>query len=289
MTAPAGHAAALAAMGQRLGPDVLAAVHDLYRAEQQDHAAGQPAVATDLAYGSHPRHRLDLYAPVAGTAPAPVLLWVHGGGFLRGDKGGGDNPFNAHAPRWAARQGMLGAAMNYRLAPDDMWPAGAQDIVTAVEWLRIHAAAHGGDPARIVLMGTSAGATHIADALRLRPDLPVHAAVLLSGLYGFSPLEERDTLYYGPAEFYSDRMPRAAVVSTAVPLFLACAERDPARFQHETLAMLDARAARHGTMGRGYIAGGHNHFSLAYHLGTADTRLADEVAGFLTEHLGELA
>jgi len=289
MTAAAEHADTLAAMGQRLGPDVLAAVHDLYRAEQQSHASGQPALAADLAYGPHPRHRLDLYAPPAGTTPAPVLVWVHGGGFLRGDKGGGDNPFNAHAARWAARQGMLGAAINYRLAPDDTWPAGAQDVVATVEWLCTQVAAHGGDPARIVLMGTSAGATHIADALRLRPDLPVRAAVLLSGLYGFSPLEERDTLYYGPAQFYPERMPREALVATVLPLFLACAQHDPPRFQHETLALLDARVTRHGTMGRGHIAAGHNHFSMAYHLGTADTRLADEVLSFLHEQLGEFA
>ncbi|WP_347304629.1 alpha/beta hydrolase (plasmid) [Croceibacterium sp. TMG7-5b_MA50] len=282
-------AAALAAMGGTLGPDLLRAVHDLYRAEQLGHAAVQPALASDVAYGPDPLHRLDLYAPVSGIRPAPVLVWVHGGGFVRGSKGGGGDPFNAHAARWAARAGMLGAAIDYRLAPAATWPAGAEDVAAAVNWLVAHAAHHGGDPTRIVLMGTSAGAVHVAGALALRPDLPVSAAVLLSGLYGFEPLEERDTLYYGPVDLYAERAPRHALVATTLPLFAACAERDPARFQRETLQLLAARAQAHGTMGRGYIAGGHNHFSLAYHLGTADTRLADEVAGFLHEHLGEFA
>lgn len=283
------HGPALARMGRTLGPDLLRAVHDLYRAEQTVHAAAQPALAVDLPYGPDPRHRLDLYPPTSGAADAPVLLWVHGGGFVRGDKGGGDSPFNAHAGRWAARHGMLGAVMNYRLAPGAVWPAGGEDVLAALAWLQAHAPAHGGDPRRVVVMGTSAGSVHIATAIRLAPDLPASAAVLLSGLYGFAPLEERDTPYYGAAELYARRMPRDAMVGASLPLFLACAEHDPARFQHETLALLDARTARHGSMGRGYIAGGHNHFSLAYHLGTADTRLADEVLGFLHEHLGEFA
>lgn len=282
--------APLAAMGSTLTPDLLRAVQDLYRAEQLTHAAVQPPLAADLPYGTDPRHRLDLYPPVVGGGKlAPVLLWVHGGGFVRGDKGGGDNPYNAHAARWAARHGMLGAAMNYRLAPDATWPMGGEDVLAALAWLQMHAPEHGGDPRRIVLMGTSAGAVHIAGAIRLAPNLPAGAAVLLSGLYGFAPLEARDTAYYGSADLYPQRMPRNALVTTTLPLFLACAEHDPPRFQHETLALLDARIARPGSMGRGYVASGHNHFSLAYHLGTADTRLADEVLGFLHEHLGEFA
>ena len=212
---------------------------------------------------------------------APILLWVHGGGFLRGEKSSPDHPFNAHVGRWAARQGMLGAVMNYRLAPAATWPSGGEDVVAAVEWLHAHAGEHGGDPDRIVLVGTSAGSVHVATALRLAPDLPVRGAVLLSGLYGFTPLDERDTLYYGPQEAYAERMPRDAVIGTQLPLMLACAEFDPPRFQAETLGLLQARLDRHGHMPRAYIAGGHNHFSLAYHLGTADTRLSDEILAFI--------
>jgi arylformamidase len=280
MTQAAAQRAAIAAMGRVLGPDVLAAVCDLYRAEQP----ATPPGAADLPYGDHPRQVLDLYMP-EGARAAPVLLWVHGGGFLRGEKASLDHPFNAHAGRWAARNGMLGAVMNYRLAPDATWPAGSEDVASAVDWLRAHAAEHGGDPERIVLMGTSAGSVHVATALRLRPDLPVCAAVLLSGLYGFTPLDERDTLYYGAHELYAARAPREAMVATTLPLLLACAEFDPPRFQRETLGLLAARLERHGRMDRAHIASGHNHFSLAYHLGGSDTRLADEVLSFIGEQL----
>lgn len=276
--------AAIAAMGRVLGSDVLRRVHDLYRAEQE--ALAGPPTAADLAYGAHERQRLDLYAPDAARG-APVLVWVHGGGFIRGEKRSGDHPYNAHAGRWAAANGMLGAVINYRLAPDATWPAGAEDVTAAVEWLRNRASDHGGDPDRIIPMGTSAGAVHIAAALRLSPDLPVRAAVLLSGLYGFTSLDQRDALYYGDPALYHERMPLKAVVETAVPLFVASAEFDPPRFQAETLGLLAARLERHGTMPRAYVAAGHNHFSIAYHLGTADTRLADEVLGFIREQTGE--
>jgi len=278
--------AAIAALGRVLGPDVLAAVQALYRPEQDRLAALQPASVVDLAYGSDPRQALDLYAPGPREARLPVLLWVHGGGFMRGEKWSAEHPFNAHAGRWAARNGMLGAVMNYRLAPGATWPAGGEDVASAVALLRAYAGRHGGDPDRIVVAGTSAGAVHIATALRLRPDLAIRGAVLLSGLYGFTPLDDRDTLYYGDADLYPERMPREAMIATGLPLLLACAEFDPPRFQRETLGLLAARLDWHAAMPRAYIASGHNHFSLAYHLGGRDTRLADEMLGFIADVCG---
>jgi acetyl esterase/lipase len=277
---------ALAAIGTRLGPDVLQAVHVLYREEQTRLADAAAPRATDLPYGPDARQRLDLYAEPRGDGSRrSILLWVHGGGFLRGDKGGAGHPFNAHAGRWAARHGMIGAVMNYRLAPDHQWPAGGEDVLGAVNWLRANGAAWGGDPDRLILVGTSAGAVHVAAALRLRPDLPgVRALVLLSGLYGFTPLDERDTLYYGPPDRYSECWPRDAVVDTTLPLMVATAEHDPTRFQAEAAGLMTARLERHGRLPRFFYGSGHNHFSLAYHLGTADTRLAEEMIAFIGEH-----
>lgn len=277
---------AIAAMGRTLSPDMLAAVQRLYREAQDRHAAAQPAAAMDLAYGPDPRQRLDLYLPAQPAANLPVVLWVHGGGFLRGEKYSPDHPYNAHAGRWAARNGMVGAVINYRLAPDHHWPTGGEDVGLAFDWLRTHVGAHGGDPARIFGFGTSAGATHIATHLRLRPEgAGMRGAVLLSGLYGFTPLDDRDTLYYGPAEAYPQRWPREAMVATAAPLMLACAEFEPARFQQEAIGLLAARLERHGALPRFFYGSGHNHFSMAYHLGSTDTRLSDEVLAFI----GELA
>jgi arylformamidase len=282
---PAPERAALSAMGRMLGPDVLAAVHALYRDEQDRLAAAQPVSAADIAYGADPRQGLDLYVPSGGNVAAPVMLWVHGGGFLRGEKRSPNHPFNAHAGRWAARHGMVGAVMNYRLAPEHGWPAGGEDVGLAIDWLRANIAAHGGDPARIVVVGTSAGAVHVATHLQLRGGEGLAGAVLLSGLYGFTPLDERDTLYYGARELYPERRPRDAMIATTLPLLVVGAEYDPPRFQAEFIGLLAARLERHGALPRASFGLGHNHFSLAYHLGTTDTRLGDAIRAFI----GDLA
>ena len=275
-------AQAIAAMGTGLGPDVLAQCRALFDAEQRALASAVPAVARDLAYGPDPRHRLDLYG-TPGADLRPVVLFVHGGGFLKGDKAA-DGWANGAVGRWAATQGWLGAVMNYRLAPDHGWPAGAEDVLAALDWLAGHAEAHGGDPSRIVLIGTSAGAVHIAGAIALRPDLRLCGAVLLSGLYGHTQLDPRDCAYYGDAALYPQRMPREAVTATPLPLLLAAAEFDPPRFQAEFLGLMTDRLARHGAMPQAYIAAGHNHYTLAMHIGTPDHRLSDRIAGFIAQH-----
>lgn len=276
----------IAALGQSLGPDVLQGVRDLFAQEQEGLVAVRPASAVDVAYGPHERHRLDVYRPdAAGAAPvpAPILVFVHGGGFLKGDKGDNGSWSNANVGRMAAAARFVGVVINYRLAPDHQWPAGPEDVAAVVDWLKAHAADHGGDPERIVLAGTSAGAVHVAGYLKLNGGRDIRSAVLLSGLYGYTPLDERDTLYYGDPVLYPERMPLEAVAATDLPLFVACAEHDPARFQQEFLALMQDRVARHGTMPRAMILSGHNHYSMPMHLGTADRRLADAICAFVRD------
>jgi len=277
-------ARAIAAMGSGLGPDTLAACRALFDAEQRALAAAVPVLAQDLAYGRDPRQRLDLYG-APGAAPAPVLLFVHGGGFVQGDKGGAQSWANAAVGRMAARCGWIGAVMNYRLAPDHMWPAGSADVGAAIAFLANHVASHGGDPARIVAMGTSAGAVHVAGYLRAVPDHArvIAGAVLLSGLYGYTPIDARDERYYGAAAGYPDKAPLEAVATTRLPLLVACAQYDPDRFQAEFIGLMNDRRARHGTMPRAVIVPGHNHYTLAMHLGTSDTRLEHEIAAFIED------
>lgn len=273
---------AIAALGTDLGPHVLDQCRALFDDEQMALLAQVPVSVADVSYGPHERHRVDIYRPLESD-PAPIIVFVHGGGFLKGDKGGADAWPNANVGRMAAQAGFLGVVTNYRLAPDHVWPAGAEDVASVVAWLKSHAAQHGGDPDRIVLMGTSAGAVHVAGYLKRAGDRDIRAAILLSGLYGYTPLDQRDMLYYGDPALYPERMPLEAVASTGLPLLLACAEFDPPRFQAEFLGLMQDRLDRHGAMPRAVIQSGHNHYSMAMHLGTADRRLSDEICAFVRE------
>lgn len=101
---------------------------------------------------------LDVYAPL-DAADAPVAVWVHGGGWTRGDKSGGagTNLINTFV-----RAGWLVAALNYRLAPAARFPDYPTDVAAGIAWIHRHAHEFGGDPTRLVLIGHSAGAHLVA-------------------------------------------------------------------------------------------------------------------------------
>ena len=281
---------AIAALGTKLEPDVLAKCMSLYRDMHYGERASHARVHADLEYGAHARQRLDVYTSGAlAEQLKPVLVWVHGGGFVRGEKRSADHPFNAHVGHFAARREWVGVVMNYRLAPEFGWPAGGEDVGGVVDWLRRHAGEYGGDPNQIFLAGTSAGAIHIATHLHLRGHSHgARGAVLLSGLYGATPLESADRLYYGSDEsLCPKRFPLDAVVNSTLPLLIACAEFDPSRFQIEWRRVLGEIQDRRGQLPRLHFASGHNHYTLAMHIGTPDTRLSDEIVQFVHQHRSE--
>jgi acetyl esterase/lipase len=116
----------------------------------------------DEAYGRLPRQRLDIYG--LGTPDAaPIVLFVHGGGWSSGDKAQfgwlGDQ---------LSQKGLVLALMNYQLSPAVQHPTHAQDVARAVAWLVRNGARYGGDPSRIYLVGHSAGA-HLASLVALDP------------------------------------------------------------------------------------------------------------------------
>ena len=120
-------------------------------------SAPPPAGTRELAYGADPKQRLDLLVP-AEAKRAPLLLFVHGGGWSIGDKRTGAGVKAVHF----TAQGWAFASANYRLVPGATVEQQAADIASAIAWARANAATHGLDPDRIVLMGHSAGAHLVA-------------------------------------------------------------------------------------------------------------------------------
>ena len=100
--------------------------------------------------------RLDVYGLGAGEK-GPVVVWVHGGGWERGDKGRG-----LGKPKAFNERGYVFVTINYRFHPAVTYKEQAGDVAQAVRWVRDHAGDYGGDPGRIFLMGHSAGAHLVA-------------------------------------------------------------------------------------------------------------------------------
>lgn len=102
------------------------------------------------------KHRLDVYRP-KGAARRPVLFFVHGGAWVRGDRK--QYPFFGNH---FAKAGYVVVVPSYRLAPKHPHPAQIEDVAAAFAWTVRHIADHGGDPARIVIAGHSAGGHLVA-------------------------------------------------------------------------------------------------------------------------------
>lgn len=137
---------------------------------------------TSLPFGPHPLQAVDVYDE-PGLKDAPVLLFIHGGGWRRGDKRG----VNA-LPDYARRHGFLLVSANYRMAPEVDAGGCAEDVASAIAWLTQNAAGHGGDPRRIFVVGHSAGA-HLAALVGVDPRYLGQHGVKPSDLAGVIPID----------------------------------------------------------------------------------------------------
>lgn len=107
----------------------------------------------DVAYGDNPSETLDLIAPSGTYETAPLIVWVHGGAFI-----GGDKQYVQEYMTMLAHHGYAVASINYSLAPDARYPTPVLQLGQAYEFLRQHALEYGIDDSRVVVGGDSAGA-----------------------------------------------------------------------------------------------------------------------------------
>jgi acetyl esterase/lipase len=200
-------------------------------------AANLPAVfgpykrLADIAYGSDPLQRLDVYAPEgAAVEPRPVVVFWHGGRWREGDKA--DYRFVGAA---LAESGYVTVVANYRHYPQVKMPGFMQDAARAALFAAAHAHEYGGARERLYLMGHSAGA-HLAALLTLDPRYfaaagqaaPHIAGVIgLSGPYDFLPLLEPDDQdMFGPPPLYPESQPINFVRADAPPMLLVQGQDD---------------------------------------------------------------
>ncbi len=135
---------------------------DKARPSQEAVLAKNTAARLNVPYGDDEKQRLDVYSP-KGVTGAPVVVFIHGGEWTRGDKSA-----VSYKPRFFNDNGLVLVSVNYRLTPAVTHPAHVSDVAAAVRWVRGHAAEVGGDPNKVVLMGHSAGC-HLATLTALDP------------------------------------------------------------------------------------------------------------------------
>ncbi len=186
---------------------------------------------------------LDLYYPQTGSAPYPVVIYVHGGGWTSGNKRGGAGMLDVPT---LLDHGYLVAAIDYRLAPAYKFPAQFEDVSCAVRYLRTHADEIGLDPDRIGAYGGSAGGHLVAllgtaDEDAFRGDCPwevsarVQAVVDMFGPADFSLFEflgsEKAEGVFGASDatdpVFAEASPVAWVSTDDSPFLILHGDRDP--------------------------------------------------------------
>lgn len=227
-------------------PQRLTAPSDLIRVglTDNDTTAGgtarlceQVSFSRGLRYGDSEANVLDVAtsSETKTDTPRPVLLFVVGDTFT-GDGGAPDlsREIQDQAMCFAARNGMIGVRVNYRLAPSATWPMGATDVAAALSWVHGNIDLFNGDAREIVAVGYGAGAFHVATLLA-HPEFQtdradVAAVVLVSGIYrAGKDASDSEKAYLGlDATQYDKRSVFPGILNVDAPIVLAWAANDPA-------------------------------------------------------------
>jgi acetyl esterase/lipase len=282
----------VAALGRVVDPENTGKI---YAPLQEKEPYAGIKVVRDVAYGAHPRHVVDIFTPgnptpETGAAGRPVLMFVHGGGYTRGNKRPPGSAFYDNVMVFAARHGMVGVNVEYRLAPEFQWPAGVEDMAAAVRFVNDKIATYGGDSARVFLMGHSAGAGHVA-AYVSHPEFHgpkgagIAGAILSSGGSYVIRTQEPDpaTLaYFGPDPArYAQAASLPGLVKSTIPLMVSSAELDPPGIAEQSAVLKDAMCKTARGCVRSIVLPKHSHMSESYAIGTADTQFSDQILEFI--------
>ena len=261
----------------------------LYAPMQQKEPYEGVKVERDVKYGAADRNLLDVFTPETGSSARPVLIFIHGGGFVAGNKRNPGSPFYDNIMLWAVKNGFVGVNATYRLAPQFKWPAGPEDLATVVQWVTEKIGERGGDPARVFLMGQSAGAIHVAGYVS-HPEFHkvkgggLAGAIMVSGLYELtaSPAGDAEIAYFGsdPSR-YAERSSLQGLLTTKIPLMIAAAELDPPRFVEQFNLLKQATCKGPNGCARATMVPQHSHMSEVYAINAVGSRLTDEIVNFV--------
>ncbi len=183
-----------------------------------------------MAYGPDARQRLDIYQPSPALTNAPMVVFFYGGSWSSGDRA--DYRFVGEA---LASRGIVTVVADYRLSPQVRYPVFLQDSALAVQWAFEHARHYGASPARVFVMGHSAGAYNAAmlaldrrwlGSVGLQPSR-LAGWVGLAGPYDFLPIGDRKTqVAFNWPGTPSDSQPLSHASRASPPALLLAPTRD---------------------------------------------------------------
>jgi arylformamidase len=278
------------ALGRAFTPDQIQASQAIY-AELLDKSGGSNlSVQRDISYGPYERNLLDVHYSGSDTSlRRPILMFVHGGGFVGGNKTRPNSPFYDNVGLWAASHGMVGVNITYRLAPKDPWPSGPEDVAAAVRWIDKNAAAFGGEARQLFAMGQSAGGVHVASYIAHNRFHGSHGhglagGIMLSALYDLTRTEHNDMhkAYFGndPTR-YAEMSSLPGLSRTSLPLLFSVSELDPLDFHKQAAALAAGFLETRGALPRMLYLTDHNHISSVLQLGTPCDTLGSELKNFV--------
>jgi triacylglycerol lipase len=265
--------AQLRALGDDRSEEAVDAAALLYAPLHEREPYAGVRVERAIAYGDHPRQRLDVLSPAQPAGDAAALLFVHGGGHTAGDRRLARPAYYDNVALWAVRNGLVGATMSYRLAPEHVWPSGADDVGAALRRLRTYVGERGGEPRRIFLMGHSAGATLIASYLARSCDTELAGAILCSGTYDVALMERspNHVAYFGADPARYDAMSSVdALAESTLPLLVTYTQLEPRKFVLQADNLLHALTARRPRPVTSLCLHDHTHFSQVFQLNARD-------------------
>lgn len=184
----------------------------------------------DVPYADGLRKKLDIYEPENRTGPAPVVMFIYGGGWRAGDRY--EYEFVGRA---LAAHGFVVVIPDYRIFPEVRYPEFLEDNAQAMKWIEDNIAGYGGDKNRFFVAGHSAGAYNSVmlalDRSFLREygvTMPIRAVAGISGPYNFYPFEYNEVRdAFGDVPNPEGTQPVNLVTAEAPPMFLASGTTDP--------------------------------------------------------------
>lgn len=208
------------------------------------------AVVKNLSYSQTDNSLLDIYTPRKATASMPLILWIHGGGYIGGSKDSRQDYAMA-----LADAGYVVANIDYSLAPESLYPGPISQANEALAYMQLHASKYGSDMNRVFIGGDSAGAqiasqvaalitnTELAESMAIQPAISsdqLQGALLFCGLYNmdsvrataFPNIELFLTAYTGAKPFESfseiDELSTVQHINADFPpAFITVGDADP--------------------------------------------------------------